>query len=185
MGFDVAGDRFAAGGVTLAFTGRAAGGIVAWSIDADLEDPPDVEGLRHERLATCDDVEHPNGVVAVDHLVVVTSDLERTTTGLARLGLPPHRTVEKVAGRGDQRFRFFLLGTAVLELVGPATPRRGPPARFAGIAFATDRLDELAQELGPLLGEVHDAVQPGRRIASVREDQAGLGVPVAFMTPRS
>jgi hypothetical protein len=37
--------------------------------------------------------------------------------------------------------------------------------------------------LGPQVGEPHDAVQPGRRIASVRRD-AGLRAPLAFMTPR-
>jgi hypothetical protein len=34
-----------------------------------------------------------------------------------------------------------------------------------------------------LLGDIRDAVQPGRRIATVRRE-AGLGVPVALMTPR-
>ena len=36
--------------------------------------------------------------------------------------------------------------------------------------------------LGDDLGAPRDAVQPGRRIATVRES-AGLGVPVAFMSP--
>jgi hypothetical protein len=35
--------------------------------------------------------------------------------------------------------------------------------------------------MGEKLGEVHDAVQPGRRIATVRRE-AGLGVPVALIT---
>ena len=43
-------------------------------------------------------------------------------------------------------------------------------------------LDALAERLGDDLGTPRDAVQSGRRIATLRES-AGLGVPVAFMTP--
>jgi hypothetical protein len=42
-------------------------------------------------------------------------------------------------------------------------------------------LDATAALLGDLLGAPKVAVQPGRRIATVRAD-AGLGVPVAFMS---
>jgi hypothetical protein len=43
-------------------------------------------------------------------------------------------------------------------------------------------LDVLAERLGDHLGAVHDAVQPGRRIASLGRT-AGLGQAVAFMSP--
>jgi hypothetical protein len=43
-------------------------------------------------------------------------------------------------------------------------------------------LDALADRLGEHLGSIRDAVQPGRRIATLRES-AGLGESVAFMTP--
>lgn len=180
LGFEIDGDRFAVGAVTFAFTGREPGGIRAWDVGLD----GDVEGLAHESVDPVAEVAHANGVVAVDHLVATTPDLDRTTAALGRLGIQPHRTVEAIPGREGRRFRFFLLGTAVLELIGPTAPRGERPARFAGVAFATERLGALADSLGDLLGEVHDAVQPGRRIASVREEAAGLGVPVAFMTPR-
>ena len=36
--------------------------------------------------------------------------------------------------------------------------------------------------LGERVGEVRDAVQPGRRIATLRRS-AGLAIPVALMTP--
>jgi len=50
-----------------------------------------------------------------------------------------------------------------------------PPAAWAAAGFAVDGD-------GPALGPARDAVQPGRRIATVR-DAACLGVPVALMTP--
>jgi hypothetical protein len=43
-------------------------------------------------------------------------------------------------------------------------------------------LDALASRLGDRLGSIRDAVQPGRRIATLRES-AGLGQAVAFMSP--
>jgi hypothetical protein len=42
-------------------------------------------------------------------------------------------------------------------------------------------LDATARLLGNHLGDVKDAVQPGRRIASLRKE-AGLALPVAFMS---
>jgi hypothetical protein len=38
--------------------------------------------------------------------------------------------------------------------------------------------------LGDRVGEVRDAIQPGRRIATLRRS-AGLSLPVALMTPVS
>ena len=58
------------------------------------------------------------------------------------------------------------------------------PAPLGGchqVVRASD-LDALAQRLGDDLGAPRDAVQPGQRIATLRES-AGVGVPVAFMSP--
>lgn len=63
-----------------------------------------------------------------------------------------------------------------------AAEDRDAPCRFYGLAFLVDDLDATARTLGPLLGEARDAVQPGRRIATVRRE-ARLGLPVAFMPP--
>jgi hypothetical protein len=43
-------------------------------------------------------------------------------------------------------------------------------------------LDALAARLGDHLGRIKDAVQPGRRIATL-SGAAGLGEAVAFMSP--
>jgi hypothetical protein len=44
-------------------------------------------------------------------------------------------------------------------------------------------LEHTASTLADLLGEPRAAVQPGRRIATLRKE-AGLGPAVAFMSPR-
>ena len=42
------------------------------------------------------------------------------------------------------------------------------PARFWGLALLADDLEETVRQLGEHAGEIRDAVQPGRRIATVQ-----------------
>lgn len=123
--------------------------------------------------------EHPNGVIAVDHVVALTGDFEATTVALAADGLRARR-VREVPG-GPARQAFYVLGPALLELAGPAEGEAA--ARFWGLTLVVSDLDALAARLGDRLGAVRDAVQPGRRIATLRRG-AGAAVPLAFMTPR-
>jgi hypothetical protein len=55
------------------------------------------------------------------------------------------------------------------------------PARLWGLAFGVDDLDRTARSLGDMLGTPRNAVQPGRRIATLRAE-AGLGPAIAFMS---
>jgi hypothetical protein len=55
-------------------------------------------------------------------------------------------------------------------------------ARFYGIAVTVRDLDRCAALLGDALGPIGAAVQPGRRIATLRGDRVGLPVPIAFMS---
>lgn len=123
--------------------------------------------------------EHPNTVLAIDHVVVASPDLERTTDALAAVGIELRRSRD--AGRMEQR--FFRLGPVVLELVGrPGATGPGPSA-FWGLALTVADLDAAAALLGEHLGPVTDAVQPGRRIATVRHEALGLPVPTALLSP--
>jgi hypothetical protein len=121
---------------------------------------------------------HPNRTVSLDHLVIMSHDPMRTRAALEHCGFEVRRTVDM----GDRRYTFFRVGEAILELVGPAAADGDQPARLFGLAFTVDDLEATAAHLGSLLGAVRDAVQPGRRIATLKRD-AGLSVPVAFMTP--
>jgi hypothetical protein len=126
---------------------------------------------------------HSNGVTSVDHVVVLTDDLERTAAALEGAGAPLRRTREADSPFGPVRQGFFRLGEVILEAVEPRSPGRGGEgARFWGITFATVDLDRCARLLGDRLGRIRAAVQPGRRIAPVRRE-AGLGAAVAFITP--
>lgn len=182
VGFEVRDDRFAVGGVTVELTGGSGRqGILAWSLEHP--EPFSVDGLSHvEDIPEGGSARHPNGATALDHVVVTTSNLERTTQALQRLGITPRRTVQDVRGRG-LAYRFFLLGTCILELIGPPESVADEPARFSGLAFATPDVEHVARTVAGA-SDVRDAIQPGRRIVTVDTHAAGISAPLAFLTPR-
>lgn len=175
LGFAVDGRGCAIGGVSLAL-GSSGQGITGWAVSG-LE--AEIDGLSvfsagGPRAAAA----HPNGAIGIDHVVVVTPDFDRTASALQAAEMPLRRVI---SGRGGRQMGFRRLGPTILELVEPADAAPGP-ARFWGLTVIVDDLDALAERLGDCLGSIHDAVQPGRRIAAVRRS-AGLGEAVAFMSP--
>ncbi|MEZ5134367.1 MAG: hypothetical protein R2699_04735 [Acidimicrobiales bacterium] len=198
-GFTVVDDAVRIGAVTVrcdpaAVDGgaRAGGGILGWAfadlaeaVDlADDADPPAaLDGLALLDVAPVDDTTpHPNGVIRIDHVVVATPDQDRTEAALAAVGFDLRRT--RPTTYGEQR--FYRAGEVIIEVIGPATPdpaHADRPARFFGLAMTTADLDGAAVLLGDALGRAKDAVQPGRRIATLRHEAIGSSVPVAFMTP--
>jgi hypothetical protein len=130
---------------------------------------------------------HPNGVATIDHLVAFTPDRARTAAALEAAGVRVRRLRDEPTPAGGGFQAFFRLGEVILEVVEFAEGSRGAadpdaPARFWGLAFGVDSLDRAGELLGDRLSEPRDAVQPGRKIATLRRS-AGVGVPMAFMTP--
>ena len=125
---------------------------------------------------------HANGTVALDHLVVMSPDPDRTIEALGVHGIEPRRQRHTDQYGPPFTQTFFRLGRPILELIGPESPAGPEPARFYGVAFTVDDLDATSALLGDRLGRVKDAVQPGRRIATLRRE-AGAGIPLAFMSP--
>jgi hypothetical protein len=193
-GFTVDGDRCAVGSVTLELRGAGAGrGLLGWTL-ADPADDGDVpaDGRDLDGLPTtmgpvpspAEPVAHANGVVSLDHVVVFTPDLGRTTDALVGAGIDLRR-VRPVGSAPDARVQhFFRLGETILELVGPARPDGDGAARLWGLAFTVADLDATATHLGDAVSAPKAAVQPGRRIASLRHRDLGLSVPVAFLSRR-
>ena len=127
---------------------------------------------------------HPIGASAIDHLVVATPDLARTIAAIETgLGLPLLRTRDAASPGAPMRQAFFRMGEVVLEEVGRAeVDPGGGPARFYGVAITVEDLDAAVERAGDRIGRVKPAVQRGRSIATFRTE-AGLGVPVALMSP--
>ena len=118
--------------------------------------------------------------VGLDHVVVNTDDSPRTCASVeAVLGIPVRR-VRNLPGGATQT--FHKADNIVLEVVaGPQVRVEG--SSLWGMVASIEDLDALAASLGgDVVSPPKDAVQPGRRIATVRES-AGLGVPFALMSP--
>ncbi len=188
-GFDVNGDLCVTGTVRLRLEGPGRGrGIVAWSIrGAATQELDGLPTSASESAPPAEAATHPNGVISIDHLVVITPDLDRTAGALREAGFDLRRVREGPTPGGSRRQAFFRMGEVILEVVeAPAETKiasdPGGPARLWGISFLVEELEHTAATLGHLLGEPRDAVQPGRRIATLGK-QAGLGPAIAFMTP--
>ncbi|HEV7584699.1 MAG TPA: VOC family protein [Solirubrobacteraceae bacterium] len=191
LGFAVSGDRCRLGGVDLRLAGEGAGrGLVGWSL-RDLEST-ELDGLPTSRADGRPAAEepaaaHPNGVVAIDHVVAVSPDLDRSVRTLQAAGLDLRRRREQPTPAGAPRQAFFRLGEVILEVVqepDEVLERAGGhdrPAFFWGLALRVEDLERTVEGLGERAGSVRPAVQPGRRIATLRRS-AGLAVPVALMS---
>jgi hypothetical protein len=188
-GFDVAGDACVVGQTRVRLVANGGvKGLTAWSL-RELE-TTELDGLATTRSTRpLPDVRpvHPNGVTALDHVVAISSDLDRTVAALQLAGLDLRRIREQPTPAGAPRQAFFRLGEPILEVVqapAEAIERTGGdrPAFFWGLAFVAPDLEATVASLGDRAGEIRDAVQPGRRIATLRRS-AGLSLPVALMTP--
>jgi len=191
VGFEVDGNTCVLGGVRVRLVGPRAGkGLAGWSLRGAAA--TGLDGLateRSEREPPGEGASHPNGVTAVDHVVAITPALERTVAALEAAGLDLRRIREAPTPAGAPRQAFFRLGATILEVVqepDEVVAREGAdrPAFFWGLALVAPDLERTVDGLGDRVSEVRPAVQPGRRIATLRRS-AGLALPVALMTPRA
>jgi len=126
---------------------------------------------------------HPNGATHIDHVVLLSPDLARTASAVEALGLERRGERDSDTYGAPMRQVFFRLGEVILELVGsPDTAGEGDPG-FFGLAITVADLDATAALLGEHLGRPKDAVQEGRRIATLRHREVGMTVATAFMSP--
>lgn len=122
----------------------------------------------------------PNGALELDHVVVMTDSIERTSSALhTGLGLEQRR-VRATATVRQAFHRFADEGAAkgcIVELVESDRVRQ--PSIWGVVVIVAD-LDATVAAAPRLIGRPKPAVQPGRRIATV-DRTAGLPVAVAFM----
>jgi hypothetical protein len=177
------------GTIRIRLVGRDQGKrILGWSL-RDTE-PGALEGDSLDGIPTtvsgrapAEPAEHPNGTLHIDHVVILTPDLARTVSAIERTGLDVRGTRDADTYGAPMRQVFFRLGEAVLEVVGAPDATGEGDAGFFGLAHTVSDLDATAAVLGEHLGAAKDAVQPDRRIATLRHRDLGMSVATAFMTP--
>lgn len=191
-GLTVDGSVCQVGTVVIRLAGAdGARGIRSWSLrDVSPEAAAAFEAAEGMRTTASDaplpggPVAHAIGATRVDHLVLTAPDLARTVRSLEALGLDVRRVRDAELGGRPMRQVFFRLGEVILELLGDPESHHDLPASFWGITYAVGDLDAAVALLGERGGRPRDAVQPGRRITTLRTRDLGLSVATALMSEK-
>lgn len=187
-GFSIDEDGVCRAGSVRLQLGGAGSGVIGWSLRG-LSEPVVLDGVptgTSKPMSVRPPAEpsvHPNGVVMLDHAVLMSPDLERTARALATIGLHERRRREGELNGSPISQVFYRLGEVVLELVGSPGHQGDGPAHFWGLTFTVGDIDKSADLLGENAGRIKDAVQPGRRIVTLRHRALGMSVATAFITP--
>ena len=180
-GFTVDDDRVRIGMTTLHLVGGKQRGINAVGISGLAGQ---IDGLNCDAASVdARPGTHPNHVDGIDHLVVMSPAIDRTTATLAAAGIEARRQRAFSMEGKARRQCFFWLGDVILELIGSDDVEATGPARFWGLALSCEDLDAAAAQLGARLGQPVPAVQRGRSIATMCTREHGISVPLALMTP--
>jgi hypothetical protein len=169
LGFDCGEDgRFALGGLGVRLAGAGSGPELR--VEALVRERPDgLPIVTAAGAAPPAPSSHPNGATAIDHVVVLTGDRDRTTAALESAGGDVRRRGEPPELPAPMAFVRF--GELIVEVA-----QAGGAARLWGVTIAVPDVDTLG------VGTPRAAVQPGRRIVTVPRS-AGLSVALAFITP--
>lgn len=160
-------------------------GLHGWTIECGRDRVIDLDGIRTTLVSSSPDGPPESRIgrhraVRLDHVVVNTDEIERTSSAIEReLNLPVRR--EREVGNGIVQ-RFHTLDNTIIEVVtGPHVKSAG--ASLWGMVISVEDLFDLADDLGEdVTSPPKRATQPGRYISTVR-GSVGLGVPFAMMTP--
>ena len=187
-GFSVDSDAICrVGGVRIRLAGRGRGtGIVGWSLrglpsDGSLDDLDGIPTTRSD-AGVAMPAGHANGVLAIDHVVLLSPDLRRTVESLTTIGVEARRERDSQLGGRSMRQIFFRAGEVIIEVVGsPETASEGPSSLW-GITYVVADIDATAAYFGDRTAPVKDAVQPGRRITTLRHRELGISLPSAMIS---
>ncbi len=177
------------GGVRIRLVGRdTQTGIVGWSLrglpsDGAFDDLDGIPTTRSSAVAAAPAV-HANGVTAIDHVVLLSPDLHRTVESLAAVGVQPRREREGELGGRPIRQIFFRFGDVIIEAVGSPGAASEGPSTLWGITYVVADIDATASFFGDNTSPVKDAVQPGRRITTLRHHELGMSVRSAMISAR-
>ena len=176
--------RAALGDVVLRLDPLLQPGLHSWVLQGADVKVENIDGISttHVTIAS-NDVASPQsdfdlGVIGVDHVVINTPDLMRTSDALTVATGAPLKRVRDAGNNVQQG--FHRLGSVIVEIVTAPTMPLGD-ASLWGFVLNVKDIYAVANHVGPdVLSIPKPAVQAGRLIATFRSS-VGLGVPVALM----
>ena len=185
-GFTVEGDLCRVGSVGIRLVGPGERrGIVGWALAGLPVHREVLDGVPTSNPAGPreDGDQHPNGVTTIDHVVLMSPHLTRTVDALRDVGLEPRRERDAELGGADVRQIFYRLDDVILELVGDPAAAGDGPSSLWGVTFNVADIDATAAFFGERTSRVRAAVQPGRRITTLRHRELDMSVRTALMSP--
>lgn len=190
-GFTVHGSLMRFGKVTVELVGSdGPRGVLGWklrgiSTDIDgLVTQPDTSVEVLEAIPEPSGVnEHTNAVFGIDHVVIETGDIERTVGAFEGAGMKERRSAVMETPAGERRQSFLWAGRVILEIIGPMSPKSEKETMIWGLALVTGNLQTTSHVLEEKLSEPRDAVQPGRKIATMKTADLDISVPIVIMSP--
>ena len=174
------------GGVNIRLAGSGRGsGIVGWSLrglpDGSADELDGIPTTRSSAVVSMPAL-HPNGVTDIDHIVLFSPDLDRTVAALAAIGVEPRRERDAQLGGRPIRQIFVRFGDVIIEVVGSPEAASEGPSTLWGITYEVANIDATAAYFGDRTAPVKDAVQPGRRITTLRHHELGMSVRSAMIS---
>jgi hypothetical protein len=155
-------------------------GLAGWAFSG-IPDVGDVAGFPTEVVDTGSPVfaAHALGASQLDHVVIFTGSMDDVSEAIeARTGCERKRVRD--LGEMQQGFHRIGRGGLIVEIVQHADSDRS--TEMWGLVVIVDDLDAACELLGEdRVSAPKDAVQPGRRIATIRPE-VGLGTAVALMS---
>jgi len=182
VGMTVDGQTALVGAVTLRFAPHEHG-LARWGLaglPAASRTVTDIDGLptAEAPAPTGPAPDNEMGAIRLELITVATASLLRTADAIEAATSEP---LTSVRGSAEFSVGFIRLGEVLVEIA--QSNRVSGDATFGGFVIVVEQLEQLTARLGPeVISEPRIAVQYGRRIATFRAS-AGLGTPVAAMTP--
>jgi hypothetical protein len=180
-GFATTGDLIRIGNTTIVCDPTAGSGIQAVAIGG-LTQPVDGLPIDPNEVVCAPELPHPNHITRIDHLVMLSPAVERTSQALMLAGLERRRIRTFDVNGEARRQDFFWLGDVILELAGPAEPQGDGSAMLWGLALESDTFEASVDAFGAHISTPKPAVQPGRQIATIKTRELGISVPLVVMS---
>eukprot|EP01062_Namystynia_karyoxenos_P062281 TRINITY_DN55192_c0_g1_i1.p1 TRINITY_DN55192_c0_g1~~TRINITY_DN55192_c0_g1_i1.p1 ORF type:complete len:233 (+),score=75.95 TRINITY_DN55192_c0_g1_i1:83-781(+) len=162
--------RLGAQKASVGFAGLPDGVAELDGMSVHAADPADAQGVAH-----------PNGVSALDALSLQTGDCDRTRAALAAVGMQPAKETSAVR-KGFSMLFYRPPQGPIIEIAGPSKGA-APPLRLWGVMLVSPDLDAFCRALPQSTKPPWTAVQPGRRITTLRGKHHGISIAVAVLSP--
>ena len=153
------------------------------TLGASLAGIDELDGLvlRDYEPVAASPGEHANGVRSIDHVVVMTPNPDRTQAAFEAQRLDARRVRRIETSKGTRRQTFFWMGDVICEVGGPDDGTGDGPATWWGLALTVADIDATVRFYGENASPVKAAVQPGRRVSTLRSRRSTT--PVLLISP--